>query len=270
MEPNGGFSYEFMTTEPGTGFFFFENVTEGDYYIFASLTPQSQYFYDYFPTYYGNATFWSEATLITLGEPNNPYDINLVPFTNLNSGPGSITGTVAAVGNKAILEENVTVVLMDMLQNVLTSVQTNEQGEFGFDNLEYGYYTLKVEIPGVTSEIAWVELDQNTQAANVSFILEGNTAYLSVSNIHEVISQVSDIYPNPVDQLASMDITTKENLQAELNIYNQMGQLISHREIQLIQGKETIDLDVSDLSQGFYTIQIISNTGRTIVKKFIK
>jgi len=157
-----------------------------------------------------------------------------------------------------------------MLQNVLTSVQTNEQGEFEFENLEYGYYTLKVEIPGVTSEIAWVELDQNTQAANVSFILEGSTAFLSISNIHEAISQVSDIYPNPVNQLASIDITAQENIQAELNIYNQMGQLISHIEIQLGQGKETIDLNVSELSQGLYTIQIIGNSGGTIVKKFIK
>ena len=50
MKPDGSFSYDFTVT--GQGMYFFENVQPGDYYIFASLTPQSQFFYDYFPTYY--------------------------------------------------------------------------------------------------------------------------------------------------------------------------------------------------------------------------
>ncbi len=78
MQPDGSFNYDFIVSEQGM--FFFENVQPGDYYIFASLTPQSQFFYDYFPTYYGDAITWSGATLITLGEAQNPYDIHLVPL----------------------------------------------------------------------------------------------------------------------------------------------------------------------------------------------
>ncbi len=86
MKPDGSFSYNFTVTEQGM--YFFSNVQPGDYYIFASLTPQSQFFYDYFPTYYGDAITWSGATLITLGETQNPYNIHLVPVEGTISGAG--------------------------------------------------------------------------------------------------------------------------------------------------------------------------------------
>jgi len=113
MEAGGSFIYEFVTTVPGTGSYFFENVPEGDYLIVASLTPQSPYFVDYFPTYYGDAMFWFDATEINLGDPNNPYDINLIPITSMNQGSGSIDGIITFGDEKGGPAENIIVVLMN-------------------------------------------------------------------------------------------------------------------------------------------------------------
>lgn len=268
MDPNGGFTYDFVPTEPETGFYIFENVPVGDYYIFASLTPQSQHFYDYFPTYYGDVTFWSEATLITLGQPNNPYDINLIPFNNMTTGPASITGTVT-MANKSILEESVTVQLMDNYDNILIYDQTNEQGEFSFELLPFGLYKLKVEIPGVNSDIAFVELTQNSQSANINFIVSGDIAYLSVSDIYQFISSVGEVYPNPLSNELNLTLTLKEQTNFQIGVVNHLGQMLENNRLELNEGKQTIQFDVSVLAEGIYNLMLLHESGGIISKKFI-
>ena len=270
LDVNGSFIYDFTMTEPGTGTYFFEDVPDGDYYMVAGLTPQSQYFLNYFPTYYGDALFWFDATVIVLGNPNNPYDINLIPIGMSNPGPGNISGTVSFDDGKGGPGENITIVLMDENENAITYIQSNEQGLFEFESLAYGTYKLKVEMPGVNSEIATVVLDEENQTINVEFFVKGSSAYLSVDNNMQIISSIGEVYPNPVTDNANIEVTINENSNVTVNIFNQIGQVVYTSNIRLEPGKQLIRLNTAALREGFYNVQFTGENGGMMVKKFVK
>ena len=71
-----------------TGVYYFGLVPNGNFYLYA--TPQGNS--NYLPAYYGDVPDWQEATIIALGVPDNPYNVNLIPSQNLQSGNGSING----------------------------------------------------------------------------------------------------------------------------------------------------------------------------------
>ena len=270
LDVNGSFIYDFTMTEPGTGTYFFEDVPDGDYYMVAGLTPQSQYFLNYFPTYYGDALFWFDATVISLGDPNNPYDINLIPIGISNPGPGNISGTVSFDDGKGGPGENITIVLMDENENAITYIQSNEQGLFEFESLAYGTYKLKVEMPGVNSEIATVVIDEENQTINVEFFVKGSSAYLSVDNNKQIISYVGEIYPNPVSDNASIEVTINESSNVTVYIFNQIGQVVYTSNIRLEPGKQLIRLNTAGLREGFYNVRLTGENGGMMVKKFVK
>jgi len=269
-DPSGSFVYDFTTTEPGTGFYFFENVPDGDYYIFTSLTPQSAYFFDYFPTYYGDASSWFDATLVSLGEPENPYDINLVPVTAITSGPGSVNGTVTIDDGKKGPGENITVVIMDEDDNPIKFVQTNEAGEFEFEDLSMGTYHVKVELPGVTSEIAEIVLTDDNLSMEITFNIKDNTAYLSVSDNQLFMAELGDIYPNPVDKTAYLEFTLEKDSEINVRILNQMGQTIEQFDFTLSRGEQIKQFKTDQLPSGVYSLQLIDSKGNMALKKFVK
>ena len=269
MDNTGSYIYEFTMTDEGTGAYFFEDVPDGDYYIWASLLPMSQYYWEYFPTYFGDALFWFDAELITLGEPNNPYDVNLIPVGSFNSGPGNITGTINFDNGKGA-GDNVSVVLMDEEENALSYILSNEEGLFEFGDMAYGTYKLKVEMPGVNSETATVVLDENNQTVEVAFVVKGATAYLSIDNSLQLISGIGEIFPNPVSDYANIEIALNENSNVTVSIINQLGQVVYTSNQTLASGKQQIKLDTSDLPEGFYNVQLSGENGGMLVKKFVK
>ncbi|HPE57562.1 MAG TPA: PKD domain-containing protein [Bacteroidales bacterium] len=268
MEPGGAFTYEFTSTEPGTGSYFFNNVPNGDYYLFAMLTPQSPLFYDYFPTYYGDAIFWFDATVISADSLSNPYDINLVPITSFTSGPGVISGSVTMEDSKGP-GDNIMVMLMDADQNPIGYIQTNENGLFEFDNLGYGTYKLTVEMPGVTSEIAVVDINENNEETELAFYVKGTSAYLGVEP-QSAISISGDIFPNPASDLVNLELFANKRTEIQINIINQMGQTV-YTEVQNLQtGKQRIQIPVADLPAGMYHVQMIESNGSNMIKRFVK
>ena len=268
MKPDGSFSYDFTVTE--MGMYFFQNVQPGEYYIFASLTPQSQFFYDYFPTYYGDAITWSTATLITLGEPQNPYIINLVPMGDVVSGSGIINGSVTMGEGKGDPGTNITIMLMDEEENILAFTESNEEGLFSFENLAFDTYKLKVEIPGKPSAIATVALHENNPEGDVNFIVKDAEVTLTVSDLPAFASFVGEIFPNPVADAARIEIILTQPADLYIKIVNQLGQEVQNDMVKLAEGNQMINIETSGLKNGFYTLQITDGDGGMLVKKFIK
>lgn len=262
--------YEFTLTEQGSGSYFFENIPEGDYYIFTSLTPQAEAFYDYFPTYYGDAIFWFDAELISFGEPSNPYDINLVPIAGNASGPCSITGTVSMEDGKAGPGENIAVMLMDFDENPMNFTQTNESGSFVFEELAYGTYKLKVEMPGVNSETAVVELTESSLSSDIHFYVHNNSATLGISGQLMDLAIAGEIYPNPVSDIARVNVDVIERTAVMLQVINQTGQVVMTRMQTLDPGSRVIEIETASLTTGLYHLQILGTNGNFIARKFIK
>ena len=269
-DSNGTFVFDYVMTDPMTGVYFFDNVPTGDYYIIASLTPQSPEFTNYFPTYYESAIFWFDATVVSLGDPNNPYDIELVPIQGYAPGPGNVGGTVTIGEGKGDPGNNITVLLMDEDENALKYTSTNEEGVFDFEDMSYGTYKLKVEMPGKNSEIATVVIDEDNQEVDLSFIVKSSSVILSSKSGFERLAFAGEIYPNPVRTDASISLTMTEPVNVTVSIYNQTGQLVYSDKENLKEGKQIIKLYTSNLPEGLYHINVLGENGGTISKKFIK
>ena len=63
------------------GYFYFYQVPEGQYIVKVNLDPESEYYYDYMPTYYGDVSEWEDAEMIELHEDYYQYTINMVPLS---------------------------------------------------------------------------------------------------------------------------------------------------------------------------------------------
>ena len=270
MENGGSFIYEFVMTEPETGTYFFDNVPEGEYYLLASLTPQSSGFVNYFPTYFGDVLFWFDATMITLGTPANPYDINLIEIGTYTAGPGNVGGSVTIGEGKGSPGNNITVVLMDEDENALTYTASNEDGLFDFSDLGYGTYKLKVEMPGKTSEVAILTIDNDNQSANIEFIVKSSSVVLSAKEGFERLASAGEIYPNPVSGDANLELNLTEAVNVTVSIYNQIGQVASTSSQSLNAGRQLIKLNTSNLPEGIYHVNIIGKNGGTISRKLVK
>ena len=270
IDPAGSFVFEFTMTEPATGFYFFENVPDGDYYIFASLTPQSVQFYDYFPTYYGDVIFWFDADLISLGNAANPYDINMVPISSYTSGPGLISGNVLLEDGKKGPGENIVIMLMDENSNALGYVQTNETGNFEFSDLSYGTYKLQVEMPGVNSEVATILLSEDNISQDIQFYVKNSSAYLNIKQSLQAVALVGNIYPNPVKSIANLKIDATENTSLVVKVIDQTGSVVSYFPVNINKGGQVIEIETLNWKSGLYHIQLIGTGGNSISKKFIK
>jgi len=112
--------------------------------------------------------------------------------------------------------------------------------------------------------------DGNTLAVGAPFN-DGNgsaSGHVRVFDITDLLLSTEEnievqfkLYPNPSSEKIHIDLQQNAILE-KVNIYNTVGQLINTM-------KDTI-IDVSDLSQGTYFVEIITNTGRVSKKLIIE
>jgi hypothetical protein len=89
----------------------------------------------------------------------------------------------------------------------------------------------------------------------------------------EVVAvSATEVYPNPTSGNFNIDITASKVGVVEMAIYSFEGQMIvSPKTVQLQEGLNTINEDISSLKNGIYFVQIAnSTTNEVIVKKVIK
>jgi hypothetical protein len=109
---------------------------------------------------------------------------------------------------------------------------------------------------------------EGEDAAGANYVDNAGSAYIFKStvivNIQTIESskyQNINIYPNPVT-----DELTIENGQGTAIIYNAVGQSV--QEVDIDASK--VQLNVSELPQGIYTIHIRKTNGESITKQFVK
>lgn len=239
------------------------------HYVQAELSENSVYFGDYLPTYHISSLTWQNAF------PVMPMfgwlaDIFMVPGNNLNSGPGVITGTVTSLNTRGQME-GVHVMLMNENQEPFTYITTDAQGTFSFDNISYGTYIVHAEIMGVHTTQAVITLDGDTPVAGVNFIVEGNQAFLSIEEPGFIsISEVGEVYPNPVSDQASVNIRMKEQSHVTMSVYNLLGNLISVESKVLSKGNNKWEIRTGDLGKGLYLLNIVTDDGDQVSRRLIK
>jgi PKD repeat protein len=240
------------------------------YYVQAELTEESEYFGQYLPTYHESALTWEEASPV-MPMMNWPANIYMIPAGQMESGAGVISGIVSELGTRGYMSD-VEIVLMDPDKSPLIYLKSNEQGSFIFNDLAFGTYIIHAELMGIHTVQAQVTLSADQPEAAVEVQVTGDQANVVFGMPEQkgVIENVSEIYPNPVNNNAKLDITVIEPVNLNITIFGQTGQMMDQQGVTLNSGSHNINLDISTLPVGLYLARITTVKGEVICRKFMK
>lgn len=103
-------------------------------------------------------------------------------------------------------------------------------------------------------------------ACNTLVITQDQTS--SNNDLDKASLQVQ-LFPNPVTDQVNLNISAKNAGEYALRVYNSIGQQVYQEIINLTNGENPESIDMSNLSQGVYTVQI-QNERQIIAKNIIK
>ncbi len=265
FDNSGWFLFDWTNTQQGS--YYFENIPAGEYYLHAALTDESSEYLSYFPTYYEESLFWYDANVITVDSNSLQYNINLIPTGQLAPGTGTISGNIT-VDSKEVGSE-INILIRDENNNPISYLNSNEEGEFDFSDLAFGTYKIGLEISGVDSDVATITLTADNPTVELNFTVTEEGAVLSINDIQN-ISFTSQIFPNPVVDKANLNLTAKKAMSININIYNQLGAIVSSQDYTVQSGMQNIQLNTTSLREGVYYLHIQSENGDLEIQKIVK
>ena len=110
----------------------------------------------------------------------------------------------------------------------------------------------------------------NVSSAIKSITLASTACPVDVK-MAEPTSSVVSMYPNPARDNFTLELTSSQVGEMSMTIYNINGMVIRTKNVQLTEGNNIINEDVSALSNGIYFVQIYNTSNNeTIVKKLVK
>ena len=134
----------------------------------------------------------------------------------------------------------------------------------GFDTL--GEMTLEWTLGEPFVETVASNKNILTQGFHQSF--SSNTSTLAINPIPESLFK-SVVYPNPVNSLLNINLTTSEESKFKISLYEITGRFIKQSSVNT--KNSSITINVTDLSSGMYILQISNANGSLIeTHKIIK
>ena len=183
-------------------------------------------------------------------EPGTPLDCDL-SYTLEN-------GTFSLKGN-GLNAAHVIVKLFGPNWNTIKDCFDNCGTTFSVPNLSNGTHHLSVNL----YDANW----SRTCDFLVDIPVGIGSARLTAEQFKPLV--IDQLYPNPATDQISLELSAKEEVAYQAEIYNARGTLVDSRKIQLYQGKNTVVWDIDELPAGFYQILFKSKTGHTPVR-FVK
>ena len=269
----GGEIEENFTTEiDDIGYFLFPQMTPGYYLIHAKPDNTSAYSGTHVPTYFGGGLHWEDVATTYIEQNSYNMDVDLIEMKVPDQGTGGISGHVYSNDSKGDppLQE-VQVMLLNQEGNCISVDYTNTAGRFSFSNLAMGSYYLLVEIAGKSMDLLNIVLsDTEPVVEELTMIVNDNEVVLGVDEIlPPFIDFISEIYPNPAGQRATLVINMNEAQRLNLKVYGVSGNLIREGAQELRVGSNHIDLELQNLKSGVYYINFIFDERYSMVKKLM-
>lgn len=163
-------------------------------------------------------------------------------------------------------------------------VSINEKGKilFTFDNinlypksfseaLSNGFFTFTVKTNRNLAELtkirnsADIYFDFNTPISTNTTL---NTIEKLLSSNDPTLSPISfEINPNPNSGAFTLAMQSRQNTMATIQIIDLMGKINYSTAVQLVNGKQTIPVHSSRLTNGIYFVRIFLSDGSTMVKR---
>jgi PKD repeat protein len=244
------------------GVYYFPMVPQGDFLIHAI-----PFEYGYLPTYYGDVLFWQDATVVTLGTANNPYDIHLIQAGSSGGGNGMISGQLIQGDISTALVDKVTMLLKDEGGTTIRSCQVNESGNFEFTQLAMGTYYLYGEIAGCESENIKVVLSETSPSSSLNLLLSGHS--ILGREDKEITLEAGMIYPNPAKDNARIAIRLNTSANLTINLNSSEGHRVYSQVESVGTGQTEILIPISQLASGIYSVQIRSDKGLLLTRKLV-
>jgi hypothetical protein len=102
-------------------------------------------------------------------------------------------------------------------------------------------------------------LDQNqTQHAQVVDLIWGDNGSLV------------SIFPNPTNSVINVDLFVEKNQNTRIHVLDMSGRIVVQVKGQATKGNNHFQLDLSELAEGVYTVQVFENNTLTHVSKINK
>lgn len=235
------------------------------------------------PTYMGGGIFWADAptddTPVSADTRATFLDVTLsqlAPLTELD-GKGLMSGNISyaddfiykgtqarPVTGKSVILKKKAASKGTQEGDVVAYVETNEVGEYVFEYVPDGAYFMIVDVPGLPMSNNYdVELVDNMIVSELDFVV-GNDDISPPGSTdigkHE-LSLVS-LYPNPGQGMLNMKFRRSGDY--TVRVFDAVGKM--QRNIFYPSGSGKIDMDLTDLDQGLYLINIESNFGSETIK----
>jgi len=248
--------------------------------------PDTSLHHFYFPTYYFNQTTAIHTENIPVlelhrceraarGSPshghrqrNHPwkflYDDQLTDSTNLYGQDWFTTPAGPAVNGNAV--KNLVVILYDQQGTARDWTLTDASGNYTFDSLPAGTYSLQAERFGFGFENSQsvVITDQSPVAtANPKLI---SNPMLSAVQTGNTSLATFKIFPNPSNDVVYLQFND-ENQEGDIVILNTMGQTVLSRKA--APASNVLSIDTSSLPAGSYMVKVMTSVAAPVLQ-FIK
>lgn len=244
-------------------------ITNCIYFVQAELTSNSAFYGQYLPTYHLNAINWEEAWPVFPFMWGWGNDIYMMSTASNMPGNGGISGYVSSESSKNLMSD-IEIILFNAENKPIKYIRTDNSGNFDFTDLELGTYLIQTEIVGVHSNPIYITLTEEESNANINIVVKNGEALLDIDeNPSFLIDKVSNIYPNPANDIFSMNIDIKESIAVEIQVLTQMGQVIAVKEQNLTTGSNQISMNISDFDSGVYLVKVVAKN-ETYFKRLIK
>lgn len=280
----GSITYLDVNQTDANGYYSFSYVPFGYYYVFTFPNPLSADFNKYLPTFYGDTWNWEDANTVLVGnQSSNNINIHFIDVgKKKKDGKGStcISGNIINgdySSNKENNAENTEVVLLNESNIPIAFTYTDKKGYYKFEGLEYGIYKVNVHLIGVKTTNASVTLTSSKSCyENVNFQVDSPIAIIpsvvtSVKANKKSDNSCSEVYPNPVNDNASIKISNMNTKNSDLNlaIYNNIGQQVYSRLYKAVNGTQVLTFNTDGLKTGMYFVKVSGNN-LNAVRRFIK
>ena len=257
------------------GYYWFSQKMKGKYLVKINLTGESEHAQNWLPVYNDSQLRWSDAVPFELNQDIYDQDIHFVPVTEMDNGPGAITGNVI-YGIERLLEQdsgcnNVEVLLYDqMLQPFYT--YADDLSNYGFYDLPLGTYYLLAEETGMFVLPVEIKLTADDPVAeNVTLTIYENNVYGMDEYTIDPYITITGIFPNPVDEILHTKVVTKSDDLVHISVLNLVGQKVLTERFELSAGQNQLTIPVGVLPSGIYLLRIASTSNYySVTSKFIK
>ena len=211
------------------GYYWFYQKLKAHYLVKVSFTESSKHYGQFVTTYSGNTTQWDEAQIINLAQDKYREDITMVKNLNKKSGTSVFKGHISELIPDLEEFTRPYVYLYNTENQLIDFTQTDENGDFSYENLEKGHYILVADFTGVNSRSKLLHIDSNR--------LDTKSAEIETT---------AEIFPNPTIDYSILQYANTENLtEVSLQVFSSTGQFLAQREFELRLATEYLHLDFS-------------------------